>query len=84
MNDLISRQDAIDAVRNYLLECQIEDGDYHADGIMYELDCLPSVHPNTTGTTTATTTDCISRQAAIEKTDCLYRDAYTEMEGAEE
>lgn len=45
MTDLISRQAAIDAVRNYLLECQIEDGDYHADGIMYELDCLPSVQP---------------------------------------
>ena len=45
MADLIDRQAAIDAVRNYLLECQIEDGDYHADGIMYELDCLPSVQP---------------------------------------
>ena len=45
MSDLIDRQAAIDAVRNYLLECQIEDGDYHADGIMYELDCLPSVQP---------------------------------------
>ena len=43
MDDTISRQAAIDAVRDYLIGCQIEDGDYHADGIMYKLDRLPSV-----------------------------------------
>ena len=45
MDDLISRQDAIDAVRAYLSDCCVEDGDYHASGIEYELNDLPSAHP---------------------------------------
>ena len=42
MSDLISRADAIEAVQQYLIDCQVEDGDYHADGIERELKALPS------------------------------------------
>lgn len=42
MNDLISRQAAIDAVRQYCIDHHIENGIYHANGIEYELTNLPS------------------------------------------
>lgn len=45
MDDLISRQAAIDAVRAYLSDCCVEDGDYHASGIEYELNDLPPAQP---------------------------------------
>ena len=46
MNDnTISRQAAIEAVRAYLSDCCVEDGDYHASGIEYELNNLPSAQP---------------------------------------
>ena len=45
MDDLISRQAAIEAVRAYLSDCCVEDGDYHASGIEYELNNLPSAQP---------------------------------------
>ena len=45
MSDLISRQAAIDAIRQYCIDNQIEDGDYHSDGIEYELNNLPSAQP---------------------------------------
>ena len=37
MDDTISRQEAIDAVKTYLTDCQIEDADWHGDGIEHEL-----------------------------------------------
>ena len=40
--DCISRKDAIDVVRQYCIDNQIEDGDYHANGIEYELNELPT------------------------------------------
>lgn len=43
MDDTISRQAAIEAVRQYCIDNQIEDGDYHSAGIEYELNNLPSV-----------------------------------------
>lgn len=43
--DLISRKDAIDVVRQYCIDNQIEDGDYHSNGIEYELNNLPSTEP---------------------------------------
>ena len=43
--DCISRQAAIEAVRAYLSDCCVEDGDYHASGIEYELNDLPSAQP---------------------------------------
>ena len=43
--DLISRQAAIEVVRAYLSDCCVEDGDYHASGIEYELNNLPSAQP---------------------------------------
>ena len=46
MKDLISRQAAIDVVRAYLSDCCVEDGDYHASGIEYELNDLPSAQPD--------------------------------------
>lgn len=48
MDSLISRQAAIDAARQYCIENQIEDGDYHANGIEYELSNLPSAQPEIT------------------------------------
>jgi len=45
MSDLISRQAAIDAVKTYLKDCQVEDADWHGNGIEYELESLPSAHP---------------------------------------
>ena len=45
MQDLIRRQAAIEAVRAYLSDCCVEDGDYHASGIEYELNDLPSAQP---------------------------------------
>ena len=45
MSDLISRQAAIEVVRAYLSDCCVEDGDYHASGIEYELNNLPSAQP---------------------------------------
>ena len=45
MNDLISRQAAIDAVRQYCEDNLIEDVDYHSNGIEYELSNLPSAQP---------------------------------------
>ena len=45
MSDLISRQAAIEAVRAYLSDCCVEDGDYHASGIEYELNNLSSAQP---------------------------------------
>ena len=45
MSDVISRQAAIEAVRAYLSDCCVEDGDYHASGIEYELNNLPSAQP---------------------------------------
>ena len=45
MNDVISRQAAIDTVRAYLSDCCVEDGDYHASGIEYDLNNLPSAQP---------------------------------------
>ena len=45
MDDLISRQAAIEVVRAYLSDCCVEDGDYHASGIEYELNNLPSAQP---------------------------------------
>ena len=45
MNDLIKRQDAIRVVREYMIDTQITDGDYHADGIERELYVLPSAEP---------------------------------------
>ena len=46
MNDnTISRQAAIEAVRAYLSDCCVEDGDYHASGIEYELNNLPTAQP---------------------------------------
>lgn len=42
MDDLIKRQDAIRVVREYMIDTQITDGDYHADGIERELYELPS------------------------------------------
>jgi len=44
-SDTINRQAAIDAVRAYLSDCCVEDGDYHANGIEYELNDLPSIQP---------------------------------------
>ncbi len=41
--DVISRQVAIDAVKAYFTDCQIEDADWHGNGIEYELESLPSV-----------------------------------------
>lgn len=46
MCDLIDRQAAIDAVKAYLTDCQIEDADWHGNGIEYELESLPSAHPH--------------------------------------
>lgn len=43
--DCISMQAAIDVVRQYCIDNQIEDGDYHANGIKYELKELPSAQP---------------------------------------
>ena len=45
MDDLISRRAAIDAVRQYCIDVHIEDGDYHANGMEYELNILPSAKP---------------------------------------
>lgn len=45
MSDLIKRQDAIRVVREYMIDTQITDGDYHADGIEGELYELPSAEP---------------------------------------
>ena len=45
MSDLISRQTAIDAVKAYLTDCQIEDADWHGNGIEHELESLPSAQP---------------------------------------
>lgn len=45
MNDLIDRQAAIDAVRSYMADSEIEDGDWHADGIAYDIKRLPSAQP---------------------------------------
>ena len=42
MSDLISRQAAIQVVRNYMIECQITDGYYHSDYIERKLYDLPS------------------------------------------
>lgn len=44
-SDTINRQAAIDAIRAYLSDCCVEDGDYHASGIEYELNDLPSIQP---------------------------------------
>ncbi len=43
--DSISRQAAIDAVRQYCIDNLIEDCDYHSNGIEYELNNLPSAEP---------------------------------------
>ncbi len=40
--DFISRQAAIDAVTQYCIDAYIEDGDYHASGMEYELNNLPA------------------------------------------
>ena len=45
MDDVISRQAAIDAVKTYLKDCQVEDADWHGNGIEYELESLPSAQP---------------------------------------
>lgn len=45
MSDLINRTDAIRVVREYMMDNQISDGDYHADGIERELHDLPSAEP---------------------------------------
>jgi hypothetical protein len=45
MDDLISRQAAIDVVKAYLTDCQIDDADWHGNGIEYELESLPSAQP---------------------------------------
>ena len=45
MDDTISRQEAIDAVKTYLTDCQVEDADWHGDGIEHELNNLPSAQP---------------------------------------
>lgn len=42
MAEYIEKQAAIDVVRAYLSDCCVEDGDYHASGIEYELNDLPS------------------------------------------
>ena len=42
MDDLISRQAAIEAVTQYCTDAYIEDGDYHASGMEYELNNLPA------------------------------------------
>ena len=42
MDDTISRQAAIDAVRSYMADNEITDSDWHADGIAYEIKRLPS------------------------------------------
>lgn len=45
MAEYIEKQAAIDVVRAYLSDCCVEDGDYHASGIEYELNDLPSAQP---------------------------------------
>lgn len=47
MSDLIERQAAIDAVRSYMADNDIEDSDWHADGIVYEIKRLPTVETKT-------------------------------------
>jgi len=41
MNDLISRQAAIEVVKRYLVDCHVEDADWHGYGIECELENLP-------------------------------------------
>ena len=43
--DCISRQAAIEAVNSYMADNWIEDSDWHADGIAYEIRRLPSAEP---------------------------------------
>lgn len=45
MDDLIRRLAAIDAVRTYLTDCQVEDADSHGNGIEHELNNLPPAQP---------------------------------------
>lgn len=45
MSDLIDRQAAIDAVRSYMADNEIEDRDWHADGIAYDIKRLPAAQP---------------------------------------
>ena len=47
MSDLIDRQAAIDAVRSYMADNWIEDSDWHANGIAYEIKRLPTAEPKT-------------------------------------
>lgn len=42
MADLIDRQAAIDTVRSYMADNWIEDSDWHANGIAYEIKRLPT------------------------------------------
>lgn len=44
--DLIDRQAAIDAVRSYMADNDIEDSDWHAAGIVYEINRLPTAEPH--------------------------------------
>lgn len=45
MRDLIDRQAAIDAMRSYMEDSEIEDSDWHAAGIAYDIRRLPSAEP---------------------------------------
>ena len=47
MADLIDRQAAIDTVRSYMADNWIEDSDWHANGIAYEIKRLPTAEPKT-------------------------------------
>ena len=40
--ELISKAEAIDAVRTYMADNEITDSDWHADGIAYDIKRLPS------------------------------------------
>lgn len=41
MNDSINRQAAIEVVKRYLVDCHVEDADWHGNSIEYELKDLP-------------------------------------------
>lgn len=69
MSDLIDRQAAIDAARQYCIDNLIEDADYHSDGIEYELNNLPSAEPEI-----IRCKDCRYYRRMIDQDDlCKYR-----------
>ena len=83
MSDLVSRQQAIDALRNYLVGKNIScDGTMMARLIENEvINKLPSAH----GTNLAEVgTDCISRQAAIDALRTCYDTETITMDNGDE